>query len=200
MLKVTKSLRQYTEDQLAQLLMRGLVYEVDGWLLPSISGEAAAVTYRLSGGSGNTDPAASLGGVMSTSTAAGSNLFDDVTGDESAAGDTEYRGVYVLNTGDVDLQSAFLWIQTNTPDTDTTMALALAAEGANATMATIANENTTPATVSFTTPTTKGAGLSLGTLTAGQRYGFWIRRTVTAGAAAYNNDTATFRVEGDTAA
>jgi hypothetical protein len=161
---------------------------------------AAAPIWRLSGGASNTDPTASLGGVISSTTTAGSNLFDNVTGDESAAGDTEYRGVYVLNNGDVDLQSAVVWIQTNTPDPDTAVAIALAGEGANATMEIVANENTAPVGEAFTSPSNKATGLSIGTLAAGQRYGVWIRRTVNAGAAAYNNDTFTLRVEGDTAA
>lgn len=192
----------FSDRELARMVLQGLVIydEEHDMLYPAVSGEAAAPIWRLSGGAANTDPNLSLGGVMSTSTTAGSTFFDNVTGDESAAGDIEYRGVYVLNNGDVDLQSAFVWIQSNTPDTDTTVAMALAAEGTNATMATIANENTAPATVSFTTPSTKAGGLSIGTLAAGQRYGVWTRRTVNAGAAAFNNDTFTLRVEGDTAA
>jgi len=61
------------------------------------------IEYRLSGGTTNTDPDASLGGAMSTAvgglitSGAANNLFDDVTGDESAAGDTEYRCFYVTN-------------------------------------------------------------------------------------------------------
>ena len=200
MLKPAPSLRQYSQRELARLLLRGLVYEADGYLLPSISGEAAVPIWRLSGGAANTDPLASLGGVMSTSTTVGTNIFDNVTGDEATAGDVEYRGVYVLNNGTVDLQSAKVWVQANTPDADTDIAMALSAEGFNATMATIANENTTPATVTFTSPSTKATGLSIGTLAVGQRYGVWIRRTVTAAAAAYNNDTFTLRAEGDTAA
>ena len=62
---------------------------------------ASDILIRLSGGSGNSDPNAALGGVMSTSTAVTDNtthnLFDVVSGTESAAGDIEYRGVYVLN-------------------------------------------------------------------------------------------------------
>lgn len=201
MLKVSRMLQKYNEIELVELLQRGLIYEHNGYLLPAVVGEAAAPIWRLSGGASNTDPNASLGGVMSTSTTAGATLFDNVSGDESAAGDTEYRGVYVLNNGDVDLQSAFVWIQVNTPDADTNIQIALAGAGANATMATIANENTAPADgASFSSPSTKGSGLSVGTLTAGQRYGIWIKRVVTAGAAAYNNDTFTLRVEGDTAA
>lgn len=161
---------------------------------------AAVPIWRLSGGASNSNPANSLGGVMSNTTAAGASLFDNITGDESASGESEYRGVYVLNNGDVDLQNAFVWIQTNTPSPDTTIAIALAGEGANATMETVANENTAPVGETFSSPSSKGTGLSIGTLASGQRYGIWVRRTVTAGAAAYNNDTFTLRVEGDTAA
>lgn len=193
-------LKRYTDEELARFVLEGLVIEQEGVLYPAISGEAAVPIWRLSGGAGNSDPAASLGGVMSTTTTAGADIFDNVTGDESAAGDIEYRGVYVLNNGDVDLVNAFVWIQANTPSTDDTIAIALAGEGLNATMETVANENTAPVGESFTSPSSKGTGLSLGTIPAGQRYGVWIRRTVTAGAAAYNADTFTLRVEGDTGA
>ena len=54
------------------------------------------IQYRLSGGSGNTDVNASLGGVKS-STSVGTglhNLFDVVSSAEASSGDTEYRCVY----------------------------------------------------------------------------------------------------------
>jgi hypothetical protein len=61
----------------------------------------ADLLIRLSGGSSNSSVNASLGGVMSTTTAVTDNtthnLFDQVDGTESAAGDVEYRGVYLLN-------------------------------------------------------------------------------------------------------
>ena len=44
------------------------------------------IKYRLSGGSSNTDPTASLGGVKST-TDASTNLLDTVSSAEAAAGD-----------------------------------------------------------------------------------------------------------------
>jgi hypothetical protein len=158
---------------------------------------AALPIVRLSGGSGNTNPAASLGGVMSTTTGAGTNLFDDVTADELAAGDIEYRCVYLLNNGATSLTAAFVWVRTQTPDVDTVVAIGLAAEGSNATAAAVANENTAPVGVTFSAPTTKAAGLSIGTLTAGQRYAIWIRRTVTPGGTPYTGDTFTIAVEGD---
>lgn len=155
--------------------------------------------WYLSGGASNSNPNNSLGGIMS-SVGASASLFDDVTGDESAAGDVEFRCIYVKNIGDVSLQNAVLWIQTNTPDTDTDIAVGLAAEGLNATATAIANENTVPPSVVFTQPPNKAGGIAMGNIPVGQRYGVWIRRTVLAGAAAYNNDTFTLRVEGDTGA
>lgn len=48
------------------------------------------ILYKLSGGSGNSDPNASLGGVISTTTAS-TNVYDDVGSAEAIAGDIEYR-------------------------------------------------------------------------------------------------------------
>jgi len=160
---------------------------------------------RLSGGGSNSDPNASLGGVMSTTTAVTDNtthnLFDQVSGTESLAGDTEYRGVYLLNNhGSLTAQNTHVYISSNTGSADTTIDIALAGEGVNATMETIVNENTAPAGESFTAPTTYATGLDMGNLTFGQRYGLWIRRTVTASAAAVNDDACTIKYDCDTAA
>ena len=95
------------------------------------------------------------------------------------------------------LQNAVIWIQTNT--TANRMALGLGSSAVNGTEQTVANESTAPSGVTFSQPTTKGTGIALGTIPAGQHRAVWVRRTVAAAAAA-NNDTYTFRVEGDTAA
>lgn len=158
------------------------------------------IQYRLSGGSSNSDPAASLGGAIS-STAMGTNIFDNVSSAEASAGDTEYRCIYVRNGhGTLTLQNAKVWIQSNTPSTDTTVAIALAGEGVNGTAETVGNESTAPSGESFTSPADEANGLTIGNIPAGQHQAIWIRRTVTAGAAAYNNDGFTIRVKGDTAA
>lgn len=160
---------------------------------------ASDIKYRLSGGASNTDPNASIGGVMSTTTDAPASIFDNVSSAEAAAGDIEYRCVYVLNNhGTLSLDNAKVWIQANTPNAATDVAIGLAAEGANATAAAVANESTAPASVSFSAAASEGAALSLGNLAAGQRYGVWIRYTVTAGASA-GADSFTLRVKGDTA-
>lgn len=162
---------------------------------------ASDIATRLSGGAGNADPNASLGGVISATAFVDNvlnNLWDNVSGAESAAGDVEYRGFYVRN-GHATLAwiAPTIWLSSLTSSADTEFDIALAAEGVNVTMATIANESTAPATVAFTRPTTKATGLVIPDIPAGQFKGIWIRRTVNAGAAAAN-DTGAFTIEGDT--
>ncbi len=165
----------------------------------------ADILFRLAGGAGNSDPNASLGGVMSTSTvivdATVENLFDNVTGAESTPGDTEYRSLYLLNNhGSLTFQSVVLWISTETTSADSLMNLALAGEGLNATMETIADESTAPIGESFTHPTTEGGGLSMGNIPFGQRFGLWIERIISAAAAAAAADAGIITFKGDTAA
>lgn len=160
---------------------------------------ASDIHYRLSGGSGNTDPNASLGGVKSTSTDAGSTIFDDVSGAESAAGDTEYRGVVISNEhGSLTYQSVKVWVSTDTPSADTDADVALAAEAVNTTMATIANENTSPSGVTFAnTAVSFATGLSIGDIPSGQFKGVWLKRVVNSSAAAAA-DSFTVSCQGDT--
>ena len=168
---------------------------------------ASDIESRLSGGAANTSPAAALGGAMSTvgggviTTDVLNNLFDDVSGDESAAGDTEYRGIYVKNAhGSLTWQTVKAWISALTTSTDDEIAIALADEGLNVAMETIVNESTAPVGPSFSTPTTKETGLAVGNIPSGQYYGIWVRRIVDLGAAAADNNAGTLKCEGDTAA
>jgi len=161
------------------------------------------IKYYLSGGAGNTDPNASLGGARSTTEVVDNvdnNLFDDVTGDESSAGDVEYRCIYVRQEhATLTLQGAKLWIDQLTSSPDDEVDIGLDPAGKNGTATTIADENTAPSGVTFSRPTTKAAGLSLGDLAPNDFYPFWIRRTVNAGAAAKNANSYKVRTEGDTA-
>jgi hypothetical protein len=165
---------------------------------------AADIATRYSGGAGNASASASLGGVMSSTAFADNdpnNLWDDVTGAESSAGDVEHRAFYVRN-GHATLawQSVFYWIDALTTSTSTEFDIALASEAVNTAIAqTLAGEGSVPSGVTFTRPTSKATGLSIGNIPATQFKGLWIRRTVTAGAAAIA-DTGSIRLEGDTAA
>lgn len=158
---------------------------------------ASEIQYRLSGGASNSNANTSLGGVKS-SNAVPAQFFDDVSGAESAAGDIEYRCFYVHNANaTLALQNAVIWIQSNT--TGNRIAVGLGSSALNGTEQTVANEDTAPTSVTFSQPTTKGTGINLGNIPAGQHRAVWLRRTITAGTSA-SNDNYTIRVEGDTAA
>ena len=158
------------------------------------------IEWRLSGGAANANANASLGGAMS-STAVPASVFDDVSGTESAAGDTEYRCIFLLNShGSLTWQGVFLWLDGTTAQGDLAEAIGLdgAAVGTSTSASTAADENTAPApAITFSSPTTKGTGLSIGNIGPGQMKAIWLRRTVTAGAAAANA-TFSIRAEGDT--
>lgn len=160
--------------------------------------------YPLSGGSGNTDPNASLGGAPSTTDIVDNtsqNLFQNVTGANSLAGFIDYRGIYAKNAhASLTLIGTKIWIQQQPTATGDATAIGLATEGLNVNMATIANETTAPAGVSFSAPANFAAGLSMGDIPHGQFYGVWVRRTITAGTAAYTDDTFQLEYQGDTAA
>lgn len=164
------------------------------------------IVFYLSGGAGNSDPNASLGGAISTTPIDLSttlhNLFDKVTGDEASAGDTEYRCFYVKNNhGSLTWESVVGWIQTESPSTDTSVEIALAAAGKNGTAETLTNESTAPSGgESFVHPTDKASGIAVGDLAHGDYYPIYIKRIVGSSAAAYNADGPTLRLEGDTAA
>lgn len=164
---------------------------------------ASDIVFRLSGGSGNSDPNAALGGAKS-SVAVGSgvdNLFDQVSGAESAAGDTEYRCFYIHNAhATLDMQVSVVWIQSNTPSAWSTVRIALGTSAVNGTEQTITNESTAPSGVSWSTAENEGAALSIGTIPAGQHKAIWVERAITAGASAYSDDQCMIRVKCDTAA
>jgi hypothetical protein len=159
--------------------------------------------WYLTGGAGNSSPAASLGGAVSSTEVGSSinNLFDDVTGDEASAGDTEYRCIAFKNT-DANangLLSAKLWIDTQTTSADTSIAIGLDLAGKTSTPDDVADESTAPdPVVTFTTPTSKATGIALPSPMAQNDYiGVWIKRIVTNGAAATASDSCSLSVEGD---
>ena len=164
---------------------------------------ASDILIFLSGGAGNADPNASLGGVISTTQivdATLSNLFDPVAGVESRDGDISYRCFYVKNNhGSLTWQAVKTFILTQATDNNA-VAIGLDPVGVNGTATTVVDEFTAPAGVSFSTPVTEGTALAIGDIPNGQKQAIWVRRTVTAGAVALNVDTAVVRIEGDTAA
>lgn len=164
---------------------------------------ATDIDFYLSGGASNTNPNASLGGVIST-TEMGTgvhNLFDQVSSAESSAGDTEYRCFYVKNNhATLTMQVAVAWIESNTPSTGTAVRIALGTSAVNATEQTITDESTAPIGVTWSSAANEGAALAIGDIPAGQTKAIWVERVVSAGAGAYNDDQCTIRIKCDTAA
>lgn len=156
---------------------------------------------RLSGGSANSNPAASLGGAKSATaySPAINGLFDVVSGAESAAGRVEYRCVYLHNASATDTMfGALAWIIANTPLASTQLAIGVGTSAVNGVEQTVANETTAPAGVSFSEPASAAAGLALGDIPPGQHRVIWLRRTTDAGSASSSNDTWTIGLGCDT--
>ena len=150
----------------------------------------ASIVYRLSGGAANSNPAASLGGVMSTTAVAANALFDTVSAAEALSGDTEYRCFFILNDGDKALTNVRLWIS-DQADVGV-LALALDVNGVSAN-----GDGGPPVSGAFTSPTTIGAAIAVPDLAVGARHAVWARRAIAAATAgvALASNTAQFRVD-----
>lgn len=170
---------------------------------------ASDMKWFLSGGSGNTNPNASLGGIRSSTQITSNtldNLFDDVLISEATAGDIEYRCMYLKNDHATDtLTSVVIWISANTPSANTDIAIGLDPAGITdgvspaAAVPSPLDENNPPPGVSFVhspDPTSQATALAIGTMAAQTCQAVWVRRTVTAGAASAAHDASTITIAG----
>ncbi len=163
---------------------------------------ASDITLRLSGGASNSDVNASIGGAKSSVAVNLStimnNLFDNVSDSEALAGDIEYRCFYVHNGHATDtLTNPKLYIASQTPSADTVIAVGAGVAAAGSTETAVANENTAPASVTFSAAANEAAAIDLGaSLGPGQGKAVWVRRTVSAGAAPVSSDQFTLRIVG----
>jgi len=172
------------------ILVAFFVYSVPVWA-------AALLELRLTGGSGNTDPNASLGGVMSStevSDTAMNSIFDHVLASEAVSGDYEYRALDVYNSGDETATGASIYMDTETTSTYTQidMATEAAAHAAGTDLDDLASESTsagitTPPTFSHVTMGSS-SDLDLPSIPSGQAVRIYLRRIVTAGAEATTLD------------
>lgn len=160
---------------------------------------AADIKKYLSGGAGNTDPNASLGGAISSTELVDNtshNLFDNVSGAESLAGDVEYRAIFVKNThATLTLYGAKIFISANTDSPDTEVGISVATE-VGSPIQSIANEGTAPTGQAFSLADGEANGLSLGDIDPGEIIGIWLKRTVLSSAEA-SNDSVSIDVVGD---
>jgi hypothetical protein len=96
--------------------------------------------------------------------------------------------------------NAKVYITTNTPSTDDVIDVGVGTAAINGTEQTVANEDTAPTTVTFAAASTYATGYALGDIPFSQHKAIWFRRTITAGASAYDSDSAVFEVGCDSAA
>ncbi|MCU7934130.1 MAG: hypothetical protein KZQ99_04525 [Candidatus Thiodiazotropha sp. (ex Dulcina madagascariensis)] len=164
---------------------------------------ATDIDYHLSGGAANADPSASLGGAISNTQIVDAglhNLFDIVAGAESSAGDTEYRCFYVRNNAAQTLINAYVFVATESPSAGSDELLGLGTSAVNGIEQTVGDEQTAPAGVTFTQANGLGNALAIGDIPAGEHKAVWVRRDISVGASAYNNDAPILTAGGDTAA
>jgi hypothetical protein len=167
------------------------------------------VKFYYTGGAANSNPNASLGGTLSSVeiTAGLHTIFDKVGGDESSAGDIEYRCIGIKNNhGSLTWEAVRAFISQQTTGEDV-IAIAVETPGGGGTVQTVVNESTAPAALAFSEPGSRETGLvctgngdTAGNIGSGKWVAIWIRRTVPAGANAFNNNPFEITVSGDTAA
>lgn len=150
--------------------------------------------------------AGSLGKYASSTAWAGggtNDLFDDVTGTENANSTADYRGLAILNNNAANtLANAVGYLSSEVAGgasvsigADTTAASAKGS--ASAQLVTIANENTAPAGVTFSAPTTAAGGVALSSIPVANVKGLWVKR-LPANTVALSGDGVTLAVQGDT--
>lgn len=163
---------------------------------------AASLQFRLTGGASNSDPDASLGGVMSSnqvSSTSLNNLFDNVEADEATSGDTEYRMIDIYNAGDATATSVEIYFSSQTSSADTSIELGEDATNnphlAAASLEVLANESTAPASpaVSFSAYTS-ASSLSLDDIPAGRAARICLKRIVSSSAGNTSSDTCQIEV------
>lgn len=156
------------------------------------------IRFYYSGGATNTVASKSLGGLKSACEVPASSMntiFDNVSSSEASSGRIEYRAIYVTNVNPyITLSSAVLWIDTNTPAADN-IEIAIADSNGTSTVS-VANETVSPSGFSFTSPSSKAAGLSIGSLPPNSSRCIWIKRVVSPQTSSYASNYFSLRVEG----
>lgn len=99
--------------------------------------------------------------------------MSNVANADRVAGLTTYRAAMLEAHGAYGVLGISIWLDNS--NCQSTYAIGMEAPSGHA-IQTIANETTAPMAVSFSTPTTKGTGLSILSMNVGDVYGLWIRR------------------------
>jgi len=175
---------------------------------------SASLQFRLTGGSANSDPDISIGGIMSGFTIDSSpmnNLFDDVTPQESAQsiGYEDYRALDIYNDGDATAESVNLWVDIVTTSEDSHLEIGYdnsIKDGTNSGSTShsniwegeiIANEETVPAApaISFAVRYSGGSKLNIPNIPPSEAIRIWFKRVIQSGAENIANDLASIVVQ-----
>jgi len=173
---------------------------------------AADLNFRLTGGSSNSDPDSSIGGVMSSVNVSSSpmnNLFDDITAAEAAqsVGYEDYRAIDIYNSGDATAESVSIWVSSPTVSEDSHLEIGYdtsSKDGSNsgATSHTASwngevlssvLEPTSPS-ISFSTRYS-GSELALPDIPTSEAIRVWIKRVIDSGAGNLANDLASIKIK-----
>ncbi len=176
------------------------------------------LTGAASDGAAQADPAASLGNYHSATeitSATDNNLFDDTSGAEATAGDTEYRCYCIKNEhASLELTTAKVYIYTATGNAQDVISFAVEVPTSSNTAGyaqTIVNESTSPTVntgncSNWSTASTYATGVAVNinahdaNLGVGEIIFVWLKRAVTAGAAAADAESVVIAIQGDSAA
>lgn len=165
---------------------------------------ASDIKLRISGSSASaTDPNGSYGGAMSTvsggiiTTNVLNNDMDDITSAEASSGITIYHNYYYKNEhATLTYISPKFYIDTQTNSGDTSVEMALVAEAKNVATTRLADEETAPSSITFSTPANYAGGIAIGSLDAGDYRGIWVKYIVGSSASAVL-DSYTLGIQGD---
>jgi len=154
-----------------------------------------ALEFRLSGGTANTNPNGSIGNEMSTTaitTDVLENLFDNIKRNEALVGKTEYRKIFIYNTGPGTVTGITLEVSANPDPTIVSIGLDSAGKGDGVNTGvgtTIATEDTTPTGVKFFGEDALSSDgpydtviLPIGHLRSGEAVPVWLKRVTETGA------------------
>jgi len=176
------------------------------------------VFYYTNTGNSISATSLALGGTIGLNTITDNtsqNIFTDVTGDQSASGQTLYRAIALFNNhADHNLTSAKLWISAYTAGPPDTISIATERPiNDPAAIQIIASETVAPSSGSMITDwktevvatssancCTLGSSIGIGTIAFKEWAGIWLKREVPASATAVNDRTFVLYVQGETSA
>lgn len=128
------------------------------------------------------------------------NLFNNIPSAKATPGATKYACFYVKNNhGSESVSAVLLYILSNTTSADTAVEIGLGTAGVSSSEQAIANDETAPVGVVFSSAADQANALNLPDLAAGAYKAVWVKYVVNANAAAANDSYST-RLAWDTGA